>query len=170
MSLSFKKTIFTSNYSTKEQEHFIHSFFKKQYSVFTLLNKEYTVFKLHSFYFGKETVRTLSGKNLNPQIYLNIKILQWIIKKLQENKVHRNFKIEIKDKQVKVIDILFVDSFSITINSSLNRTFFIDSRFFSLFKLNQKTLTNRSELFLSENKLILLLKRKKENFLCIQEI
>jgi hypothetical protein len=84
---------------------------------------------------------------------------------LEENPTNRIFQISFFNNQLKITDFLLFKEYILDSNIAQikeNFNFIFDSRLFYYFKLNKKTITKRSSLFLFQNLFIISIYRKKE--------
>jgi predicted N-acyltransferase len=161
------KIFYKSNFTLEEQLSSIRKNFKKETPVsFTFLNKSF-----QGFSDNNKLLLTVSNKQIKQKEKLlflsNIEILKIIFKKLSSTQIHRNFKIKITSSMVIIKDILNNEEFYYPNNFKIEEeiSFLFDSRFFYYFRLNNKTLTKKSNFIITENFYGLDFKRKNKQIL-----
>ena len=169
-----KKILYNSNFSLEEQIYFIETYLSKNAKEIKridmfILNTSYEGFQYDEYLFLKE-----GGSSKNIKIIKNIIDINpflWIFEQLNKLKIHRNFFIEVKKETLKISDILRKETkiFNNSTNNSLY-LFSFDSRFFSIFKLNKKTMSNKSKFIRLDKEHGFLLIRKNKRFLLLKTL
>jgi len=157
------KILYNSNYSI--QEHIQAIIPKKEKGSPKTLNFKGLFFSGFSYKnFDILFFREDSKKNdINIEITLDNTVFLAIFDLLTELPMHRNFSISTYENEVKITDLL-LDKELIIKNSISNKEqlFFLDSRIFSIFKLNKKNLSRKTKIFLSNNEIYIFLDRKEK--------
>lgn len=163
------KKILTSNFSIKEQNSFIEKDIKKEQffeKKISFLNKN--IKGITNNYIGLYTADSFESiKKEIPLIILSTEFLKKIFVLLQENSLNRLFIINIKDNSTLIINDLILQK-TIEVKTNIyvynKDSFVINSNIFYIFKLNQKTINNKSLLYVFEDKLIYENNKNKDSY------
>lgn len=169
-----KKAIYKSNYSTTEQIYFIDSFFRKRNATkntLCLLSKKYTGLKLDKFSFYFLETDSCKQNSIIPILNINIDFIYFIIQRLEDKNMQRNFKIIINNNILEIFDIFFKKKKSFLLKNQKKKkfSFYFDSRFISLFRLNRKTITEKSIFILTKDSYGIIFNRTNKNLLFLSK-
>lgn len=165
-----KEKILTSNFSLQEQnERILKDIRKGEKFNFSFLNKNLVGIKENGISLLIESDEI--SQKLNPQIILSSYFLKKVFE-LALNGVHRNIKITINKDNLEIDDVLYNKKFNIDnmVFLSNKKEFFIDTKIFSIFKLNLKTLNNKSTVYIFDKYFLYENIRGETNFYYLKEI
>lgn len=166
--LDKNKKILTSNFTLKEQNYY----FKKQIlnpekKEISFLNKQLSGITNGVISFLEEDNQITCQKEIMPNIIIEATFLKDIFLLLLNNSLNRNFIITIlNDEEIIINDLLTNEIKKIKVKIYLkNKTeFSLNSIIFYKLKLNLKTITNKSIIYIWDNQIVYENNRKKLSF------
>jgi hypothetical protein len=169
---TLKKIVYTANFSLEKQVHSIKYSLKKNFKEesfsINILGNTFYGSKYNNFLFLEKVQFNKKNESLKIVDIYEGNFIFWIINRLLENKIHRNFVVHLKKNEIIIKDILFKKEKIIKIETHFHKeekTFSFDSRFISFFKLNKKTMNGKSKFIITNEGYGLFFTRKKRDFL-----
>lgn len=153
-----------SNFSLTEQVSSIVntvSLFKTSPFDISFLSFSFEGVSFNNFIFAEEGPSSNKVKTISN---FSIDSLSFIFSQLSIIPINRLFSFSSVNNLLTIHDHLLNKSYEQYIQSS-DFSFSLDSRFFYIFKLNKKTLSSKSSIFIVDNYFLILFKRKNRTFL-----
>ncbi len=174
-----KAKLLTSNFSTEEQIKEIKKTFislkATDNSFMKIDNSFYTGLSVSKFHFFQESSieETINKTKIDLGNFLGTLssgLLRNIFFLLKENSTNRLISVSCKKDKITINDFLFNKEVVLAENHDVKDYYFtIDSRIFYYFKLNQKTITKNTKIFIFSKGFVILNKRKQILFfICIK--